>query len=271
MNVQNLSKNEFKIYLEAKKRNKKVLAIDDLIDMLHESKSQAYHQLYKMNKKGLIKRLKNGLYVIYPDHLLFNVQYYVEDPIQVLKQLSEPYFVSHYTALDLYGLSQRSLNILYFTTTKNVKPLNQETYLIKPVIVRQKYFFGYIQINLENDLINVSDLERTILDIINRPDLAHGFEDVIKSILGIDQEINYSKLLDYLSKFNKKVLFQRIGYLFDTPAIKRQLNVPDDFLNKLKAINYSINYFGFSREKGIYNKQWKLIVPTRIHSIFNDY
>lgn len=271
MNNNCLSSNEFKIYLESKQMNKKLISANDVADMLNVSKAKAYYHLYKMNKKGFIKRLKNGLYIFYPDNLLFKVQNYVEDPLYVLKRLVKPYFASHYTALNLHGLAQRSINTLYVTTTKNVKPLTQETYIIKPVIVSEKYFFGYEKMKFGSGLINVSNLERTIIDIVNRPDLAHGFEDIIKALLDIDVKLDYSKLFEYLLKFNKKILFQKIGYIFDSPIIKEYLKVPLGFLKRVKKKINSINYFNSDSKGGSYNKKWKVVVPMEIQSVFALY
>lgn len=266
-----ISNNEFRIYLESKKLNKKVITVNEVMDILNVSKHQAYYHLYKMNKKGLIKRLRNGLYFIYPDSLLLNIQNYVEDPLYLLMNLIKPYFASYYTALDLHGLAQRSINTFYLTTTKFIKVVKQETYIIKPVIVLKKYFFGYIQMEFGNGTINVSDLERTIIDIINRPELAHGYEDIIKSILDIDIDLDYSKFFKYLSIFNKKILYHRIGYLFDTPVFKSYLNVPKSFLDKLKGQIHSINYFDSANKSGIFNNNWKVVVPTEIQTIFDFY
>jgi len=261
-----ISGNELKIYLEGINSNKKIITLNDVVDMLNISRDKAYYYLYKMNKKGLIKRFKNGIYFRYPESIQFNPQKYIEDPIFLLKYQADPYFISYHTALQIHGLAQRPSNVYYITTTKKIKPLKTEHYLINPVITLDQYFFGFIQLDYGNEKINVSDVERTVLDILNRPEYAGGFHEVIMSILDIP-ELDFQKLYDYLLKFNKKILFHRIGYLFNSPVFQKTFDIPKDFLKRVKKNIHSVNYFDNSFKSGNLDKKWNLIIPSEIKNL----
>ena len=99
-----LSGNEFKIYLESKNLDKRVITVNDVVNMLNVSKKKAYYYLYKMNKKELIKRVKNGLFIRYPDLIQFDPKNYIEDPIFLLAYQVKPYFISYYTPYCNYFL-----------------------------------------------------------------------------------------------------------------------------------------------------------------------
>ncbi|MHA1277803.1 MAG: type IV toxin-antitoxin system AbiEi family antitoxin domain-containing protein [Candidatus Helarchaeota archaeon] len=261
-----ISGTEFKIYLESKNLNKKIITVDDVANMLNLPKKKVYYYLHKMNKKGLIKRVKNGMYMRYPDLIQFNQKNFIEDPIFLLKFQVNPYFISYYTALQIHGLAQRTSNVYYITTTKKINSLENQQYLIKFVTVLERYFFGYIQVKYGEDKICVSDVERTVLDILNRPEYAGGFQEVITSILDIP-ELDFQKLSNYLTKFDKKILYHRIGYLFDSPVFHETFDIPKSFLQNLKKKIRSINYFNNSNRTGTFNKDWNLIVPLEIATL----
>jgi len=272
-----LTKNEFEIYLAAKNSKIKAFKIKNVVKWLEISKEKARFHIYRLYKKQFIGKVKNGLYYFKPDRQLFNLKEtnqlkYNLNSIFVCKHLANPYFLSHQTALDLYGASQRRINTIYFTITKKIHPINNLNYQIKPIISKKENFFGYVEGEYQGESIFVSDTERTFLDIINRPELSGGMEDVINTIFDMEEGmIDYFKLLDYLKRFNKKILFQRLGFLFDTPQYKYYFNVPDKFVNSLLHQVNSVMYFDNNEKSGSLNKKWKVIVPNSVKYLLDRY
>ena len=183
-----------------------------------------------------------------------------------MKYQVEPYFVSHYSALMLHGLAQQWTNRYYITTFKKVKPVYNESYSIKPVIILKENFFGFIQTKYGNELINVSDLERTVLDILNKPEYAGGFGDVITCLLDIEK-LNFNIIREYLRRLNKEILYHRVGYLFDSPVFKANFDIPNDFLEEIKSHIYSITYFDRLNKIGEFNNTWKIYIPRKIENL----
>mgnify|MGYP000692790492 CR=1 FL=1 len=157
----------------------------------------------------------------------------------------------------------------YITTTKRINSFENEHYFIKIVNVLEQNFFGYIELKYGNENIYVSDIERTVIDILNRPEYAGGFQEVIMSILEIP-ELDFQKLYDYLKKFNKKILYHRVGYLFSSPLFHEIFDVPENFLQKVKQKIHSVNYFTISNKSGIFRKDWNLIVPLEIDTLVTE-
>jgi len=263
--VPNISGMEFRVYLKSRELDKNIISINDIQDILKVSRKKAYNILYKMNKKGLIKRSKNGIYIFDPHSFGLDLENYLEDPFFILKNQVEPYFVSHYSALMLHGLAQQWTNRYFITTFKRIKPVHNEFYSIKPVIVLRENFFGFIETKYGNELIKVSDLERTVLDIMNKPEYAGGFGEVITCLLDIEK-LNFNIIDEYLKKLNKKILYHRIGYLFDSPVFKANFDIPNDFLEEIKRHIHSITYFDRLTKTGDFNNTWKVYVPRKIEN-----
>ena len=83
--------------------------------------------------------------------------------------------------------------------------------------------------------------------------------------------IDFGKMLDYVKRFNKKILFQRFGFIFDTPQFKYYLDTPKEFLNGLKSQINSISYFDNENKSGTLNKKWKIIVPGWVFDLLEKY
>lgn len=70
----------------------------------------------------------------------------------------------------------------------------------------------------------VTDRERTILDCVDRVDLAGGFEEAFKSLLSI-ANVNFDRLYQYAKKEHKKVLFHKLGLFLSFKEIKEAWNM----------------------------------------------
>ena len=147
------------------------------------------------------------------------------DRILVASQLARPYFISHHTALEIYGVAQSYHNITYISTNKILRPFEFQNISYK--IITTKYKFGIEQIQRGPLKINVSDRERTVLDCIRNIEYAGGIEELTKSISAFPG-LNYKKLLEYLYLFKEKSLYHRTGFILD--RLKSELNVPQDIL-----------------------------------------
>jgi predicted transcriptional regulator of viral defense system len=74
----------------------------------------------------------------------------------------------------------------------------------------------------------VSDLEKTILDGLIRPDLCAGVEQVATGLWMRHDDLDWGKLANYAKRLDRHVVAQRLGYLLElyglgTPALIESL------------------------------------------------
>jgi len=262
--LEKLSGLEQKLYFLLEAENVKVITAENAMKLLGISRMHAYNLLNNMKKKGALDKVKSNLFVRIPAHIVHNKGKYVEDPIIVGRYLTEPYFFSYYTALYLHGLAQQPAHYYYLSTTKHTRKVNYHGIVFHPVILIKKRFYGVKEMTYGDEKIYVSDMERTIVDVMNRPEYAGGYEEILRSFLGIEK-LNWDRLLAYLDKMEEKILFNRIGFVFDMLA--EFVNTPDMFLKEVrKRLSNNIYYFEKDR-KGSYIKRWKIIVDKRLKNI----
>ena len=65
----------------------------------------------------------------------------------------------------------------------------------------------------QNAEIVVTDLERTVVDCIDRIDLAGGLEELVTALNGITH-LDEQALLSYLKEYNKKFVYKKQAFYF---------------------------------------------------------
>lgn len=221
------------------------------------NKKTVRQTIFRLKRKGFIRQIRRGLFAIVPAQMIGKE--FSADRILVASRLAEPYFLSHHTALEIYGVAQSYFGTAYISTNKAMKGLEFQGISYK--FVTTKYFFGTERVLRGGMKICASDTERTILDCIRAMEYAGGIEEIIKSISAFPA-VNYKKLLKYLELFNEKSLFHRAGYIFG--SLKREMNVPRWFLEKIRKNLGARAYYLIPGRKGKYVKEWKVIVPKNV-------
>jgi len=257
-----LSGLEQKLYFLLEAEDKRIVDAELAIQLLGISKMHAYNLLKKMCKKGALDKVKSNLYVRVPAHLVHDKGKYAEDPILVAKHLAKPYFFSYNTALILHGLAQQFARNYFISTTKHIPKVRYHENLICPIILTEKRFFGFEKKEYAKEEVMVSDLERTIVDVMDRPEYAGGYEEVLRCLLDVDK-INWDKLLVYIKKMDEKILVNRVGYTCELLKI----SVPNSFMKKLRAMMSGNIYYFERNKKGKFNERWKIIVDPRLERV----
>ncbi len=250
----NLSPLEHKLYFGF--YEKEVLRNSDAYELIPNKKT-ARQILFRLKNKGFIRQVRRGLFAIVPAQMIgkeFSI-----DRILVASQLARPYFISHHTALEIHGVAQSYQNITYISTNKILRSFEFQKISYK--IINTKYMFGIEQIQRGPLKINVSDRERTVLDCIRNIEYAGGIEELTKSISAFPG-LNYTKLLEYLDLFKEKSMYHRTGFILD--SLKSELNVSQDILESIRDNLSKRTYYLHPGTKGVYKKEWNIIVPENI-------
>lgn len=105
-----------------------------------------------------------------------------------------------------------------------------------------------------------SDLEKTIIDCLFRPDYAGGIVEIAKAIFKTRDQINWRKLEDYLGKFKKQSVIKRLGFILDI------FNINRDFRKKLLLArsNSFIKLDSSLDAEGKLDNQWRIQINLNI-------
>jgi len=162
------------------------------IELIVKNKNYSYVILHNLLKKGEIKRVKKGWYSIY------------EDPI-VSVFCFKPAYIGLQEALSFHELWEQETNVILVTTRKvriGIRKIFDNNVILHRI--KQKYFFGYDYLKYENFFIPISDIEKTLIDLVYFNEIPD--KKVLKEI---KKKVNKGKLKAYLEnypfKFREKV------------------------------------------------------------------
>ena len=80
-----------------------------------------------------------------------------------------------------------------------------------------------------------SDLEKTFIDCLFKPDYAGGIVEVARAIYTSKDKIKYDILLEYSKKFHSQAVIKRLGFLLEMLEINTKII---DDLQQMKKASY---------------------------------
>ena len=161
------------------------------IERITKDKNYAHLILSKLTKKGEIFRLTKGFYSAFNDPT-FSVFCF------------KPSYLGLYDALSLRNLWEQEVNTTIITIKKvrtGIRKILETNVIIKRI--KPKYFFGFDYIKYDNFYIPVSDLEKTLIDLV------YFKEPLTWQILkNLKNKIDEKKMLKYLKSYPEN--FQKL-------------------------------------------------------------
>jgi predicted transcriptional regulator of viral defense system len=252
-----ISPTEQKVYKEFYRF--KVVTVADVSGFLGNYR-KAVLALNGLAEKKYAKKVKRGLYAFVPfENAPDSQDAFVPEKILVANKFAKNSFLSHHTALEVYGAADREMYNAFITTRNRVPSLVFKG--VKYVCIKSLHHFGFAEIDYHDARITVSEKERTVLDCLRNINYTYGFDEIKRAILTLGP-LDFEKMYAYLKKINEISLFSRTGYTFS--SMKAEANVPDWFIDKCKSSLTNRTYYLDITKKGSskHVKEWKLMVPV---------
>lgn len=221
------------------RENQKCFTIDEAYSLLSDSsKDSVKRMLGNMVKRGLLMRVKDGLYYVIPfeqDSETFMPDWHLLS--QYLVGVAE-YYIGYFSALQIHSLTTQPNLKEQIVVNKQIKP---STLLVKGVPFQfiyhnEAHFFGNKKTWIDSfNKVQCSDLEKTFIDCLFKPQYAGGITEIAKAIHKSKDKIDYPKLLDYAKRFNSQAVIKRLGFLLELLEIE---NPVIDKLQKLRTNSF---------------------------------
>lgn len=206
----------------------------------HSGESALKVLLSDMVKRGLLMRLKKGLYHLIP---------YEQDPENFMPDwhlLAEPltkdtqHYIGYYSALQIHNLITQPSLKEQIVVAKQIRPTQIEIKGIPFQFIyhNTEHFFGAKKIWIDSfNKVLCSDLEKTLIDCLFKPDYAGGIVEIARAIYTSKEIIKYDVLLEYAKKFDSQAVIKRLGFLLEVLEIKTCII---DDLQKMKTASYIV-------------------------------
>jgi predicted transcriptional regulator of viral defense system len=181
------------------------------------SASSARNLVHKAQQRGLVTRLKPGLYNLVPFELGRATEH-IGSPYLIARELAgpAPYFLSHGTALELHRMVTQPNFTIHVSCTRRMRPQTVGGYDFRFVHIAAEQTFGVVRHWIDKErFVMISDMERTIVDGLRHPAFAGGITEVAKGLWMKRDVLNVERLMDYAQRLGVGAVVRRLGYLLE--------------------------------------------------------
>ena len=240
-------------------QNKPTFTLADVESITGVRGISARTLIHKAQKRGLVTRLQRGLYTLVPAELGAATEY-VGNPFVIAKNLvhGEAYFLSHRSAMELHHMVTQPQFSLVVSCAKPMRPRTIHGYEYRFLVVRPKLFFGVTTLWIDKQQsVEVSDLERTIIDGLRQPKYVGGVTEVARAVALRRKDLNTKRLVDYALRLESGAVIRRLGFLLETMDLATPTSI--DLLRSRLTSTYAPLDTTMPAE-GEFQARWRLLV-----------
>ncbi len=240
------------------------IRIDDAMEVLDLDRTHAAKLLAGWHKQGAIRRVARGLYVPIQPNALGQTQV-LDDPWILVPELYEPGYIGGWSALEHWELTEQLFRSVCVLTSKRA-PYGETKHQGINFYIKycpEKNLFGTKTIWRGNKKLQISDPQKTILDIIDNPYLGAGLQHTVDCLLEFKKlygdEKGLEKLLSHAKHLSNGALFKKLGFLAE------KLEFDASFVDECAA-NLTTGYAFLDKNTKDNNliTKWRLWVTKRL-------
>jgi predicted transcriptional regulator of viral defense system len=206
---------------ELHERRRSTFTLEEVREITGLNAASARSLVQKARNRGLVTRLKPGLFNLVPFELGRATEH-VDHPYLIAKELAgtSHYFLSHGTALELHRMTTQPNLTIFVSSNRRIRPQRVGGYDYRFVLVSKAQIFGITQVWITKEQsVAVSDPERTIIDGLRQPDYAGGVTELSKGLWMRRDKLDVECIIGYALKLNVGAVFRRLGYLLELYGI----------------------------------------------------
>lgn len=216
-NLKTLGPRAAQLIVELNERRQPIFSLADVTEITGLSPSSARSLVANTEARGIVTRLKPGLYNLVPFERGRDTEH-VSDPYLIARTLvgDAPYFISHGSALELHRMVTQPQLAIVVSCTKRLRPQHIHGYEFRFVDVKLKDFFGLAEFWITSqEQVRVSDPERTLIDGLNHPQYVGGVTEVAKGLWMKRDTLRVELMIDYALRLGVGAVIRRLGYLLE--------------------------------------------------------
>lgn len=195
-----------------------VINIDHVTQTLRISRTKGAKRLARWVEQGWLHRVGPGLYVPVALDTLGATQI-LDDPWVLIPPLYEPAYVAGRTAAEYWDLTEQIFKDLVVITGQPIRQTRQVRHGTSIVLkhLDEKKIFGTKSVWRHHTKVAVSDVHRTVVDMLDDPAIGGGIQhvaDCLGNYLKRSDRADH-KLIEYAERLNNRAVFKRLGFLVD--------------------------------------------------------
>lgn len=221
----------------------------------------AYHR-----HRNHIVQLRRGLYAAVP--IGVSVEGFAADPFLVTSRMTPGAVLAYHTALEYHGRAHSIFQRFYYLAHRPssiYRTISTEFVGVRfpaKLCHNGDEFYAVDSRNQRGLEVHVTSLERTLVDVLDRPDLSGGWEEIWRSLEQVEF-FDLDKVLNYVLLLKDATTAAKVGYYLEQH--RESLMVDDAYLEQLRRLRPARpHYMTRNLRGGRLVKEWNLIVPESV-------
>ena len=218
-------------------------------------------------RQGRVVPIRRGLYAVVPSESTPDA--FPVDPHLLAAKAAPGAVLAYHTAMEFHGRAHSVFKRFYYLADRKSAPFGFRSFqfvsVLHPKTLRDK---GQQEFEVKRGGragldVQVTSLERTLVDLLDRPDLGGGWEEIWRSLESVEYYA-LDKVVEYAVLLGNATTVAKVGFFLDQH--KEQLMVEDRHLDPLRAHRPSKPHYldRRKRESGRVVTDWGLVVPKEV-------
>jgi len=216
---QGLSTRESRLLTRLAGAGHQIISIDDIETTLEVAPNTAREIASRLTEKGWLDRLFPGTYLIVPLSAGEEAMYTTHEYL-IAAHVAEPMYIGYYSALSHHGLTEQVPRTVYVVTPTRAQSREIHGVPYRVTTVTERKFFGFEPTSIEGTTIQVSDLEKTLVDCADHPEFCGGLRELAIAMRTANERgCDWETVGKYLERLDNGAATKRIVYLGDQLGI----------------------------------------------------
>ena len=216
---QGLSTRESRLLARLAGAGHQIISVDDIETTLEVPPNTAREIASRLTEKGWLDRLFPGTYLIIPltagEEAVYTTHEYL-----IAAHVAEPMYIGYYSALSHHGLTEQVPRTVYVVTPTRAQSREIHGVPYRVTTVTERKFFGCEPTSIEGTTVQVSDLEKTLVDCADHPEFCGGLRELATAMRTADERgCDWDTVGEYLERLDNGAATKRIVYLADQLGI----------------------------------------------------
>jgi predicted transcriptional regulator of viral defense system len=259
--VRSLSPQESRVVLALTEKKRRETARPEIIRLLGGEKA-ADHVIESLREKGWLERASWGKYLLVPPDL--GPQILDQSSVLALaSNIAPSYYIGYGSAAAYYGFTTQHRHVVILVTPIKVRPRRIGEARVQIVNPKREKFFGFVSVDVLGHEVTMSDREKTVIDCIDRPQLAGGAGEAAYILAMASRRIDWQQAAEYLKRINSRALIRRFGWTMDHVKADMPAEVREELLKIAKKDPRT--WFGPNPKREVagavgYDSTWHLFI-----------
>jgi predicted transcriptional regulator of viral defense system len=218
-------------------------------------------------QRNRIISVRRGLYAVVPAGA--SPQTFAVDPFLLVSKMKPDAVLAYHTALEFHGKAYSVFRRFFYLTDKASIPVQFRDYEFQCVLIpkalkkENKANFDVQNAERAGIEVKVTGLERTFVDVLDRPDISGSWEEIWRSLESIEF-FDIDKVIEYAILLGNSTTAAKAGFFLEQH--RKELMIESKHLGPLFDLKPRQPHYLERRKRkaGCFISNWNLVVPREL-------